>query len=137
MSDLDHEGLIREANSATDKDDDKLIYDRDQFRVDKARRQYEFYYHDRKIVVERGINEVDLDACALRVRTVLEAQGLLDMVMDHCPALEEIICEFYANLYKRRSNSFRTCVRKKKIVVTRTLISNIMEAPRVCNPEYP
>jgi hypothetical protein len=69
--DSDREGPIREASSTTDKDDDNLIYDRDRFKVDKAQRRYEFYYHDRRIVVERGVDVVDLDAHALRVHAVL------------------------------------------------------------------
>jgi hypothetical protein len=59
------------------------------------------------------------------------------MVVDHCPAVMEIVHEFYANLHNRRSDSFRTWVKKKEIVVTPTLISNIMGAPQVRDPRYP
>ena len=48
-------GPIREASSATDKEEDNLIYDREQFRKNKARCHYDFYYRDRKVIVERGV----------------------------------------------------------------------------------
>jgi hypothetical protein len=88
------------------------------------------------IVVERGVKVEDLDACASRVRVVLDAQGWTDMVEDHCPTVEKIVFEFYANLHRRCCDSFWTWVRSKKIEVTSTLISNVTGASWVCNPEY-
>jgi hypothetical protein len=72
-SNSNHEGPIRKASNTTDKEDDNLIYDCDRFRVDKARCQYELYYHDCRIVVERGVDVANIDACAPRVQAVLEA----------------------------------------------------------------
>jgi hypothetical protein len=46
---------------------------------------------------------------------VLEAQSWVDMVVDHHPAVEEIVHEFYANLH---GDSFQTWVREKVIHVT-------------------
>jgi hypothetical protein len=50
------------------------------------------------------------------------------MVEDHHPTVEEIVREFYANLHKRCGDSFQTWVWKKEIVMTFTLISNIIGA---------
>lgn len=51
--------------------------------------------------------------------------------------VEEIVWEFYANLYQRRGNSFRTWIKGREIEVTPTLINNITRAPLVCDPVYP
>jgi hypothetical protein len=118
--------------SDSDKDDNNLIYNRDQFKVDKARGRYESC----GIIVKRGVDVADLDARTSRVRAVLEAQGWVDMVVDHHPSVKEIVCEFYAKLHKRRNNSFSTWVREKAIHVTLALISNITRAPQVHNPGY-
>jgi hypothetical protein len=47
------------------------------------------------------------------------------------------VWEFYANLYQRRGDSFRTWLRGRSIEVTPTLISEIIGAPRVRDPIYP
>jgi hypothetical protein len=60
-------------NSSPDHDDDNLIYDCDRFRVDKDRRQYESYYDNCKIVVKRGVDVIDFNACTPRIRPVLDA----------------------------------------------------------------
>jgi hypothetical protein len=124
-------------NSSAYHDDDNLIYDYDQFKMDKDRRRYESYYDNCKIVVKRGIGVEDFNAHAPRIRPVLDAQGWIDMVVDHCPAIKEIVHGFDANLHNRCSDFFRTWVRKKEIVVTSTFISNIMGAPQVHDPRYP
>jgi hypothetical protein len=80
---------------------------------------------------------VDLDACAPLIRAVLDAQGWMEMVEDHCPTIEDLVREFYANLHRRVGDSFYTWVKEKEIHVTLNLISTITEAPWVRNPEYP
>jgi hypothetical protein len=50
----------------------------------------------------------EFDKRTPRVHAVMDAQGWTDMVEDHCPAIEEIVWEFYANLHQRHGNSFRT-----------------------------
>jgi hypothetical protein len=72
----------------------------------------------------------DFDALSPRGREVLDAQGWTEMVGDHCPTVEEIVREFYANLLQRRGDSFLTWIRGKEIEVSPTLISNITRAPR-------
>jgi hypothetical protein len=57
------------------------------------------------------------------------------MVKDHCPAIEELVREFYANLHWRVGDSFLTWVRGTEIYVTPDLINAIIGAPRVLNPE--
>jgi hypothetical protein len=95
----DSGGPIREANSATNKEDDNLIYDWEHFRNNKAQCRYDYYYNGCRIVVELGVDVADLDARAPRVRAVLDSQGWIDMVVNHCPVVEEIVREFYANLH--------------------------------------
>jgi hypothetical protein len=115
-SDSDSKGPIRKASSATDEEDN-LIYD--------------FYYQDRRVIVERGVVVLDFDDSALRVRVVLDAQGWTEMVKDHRPEVEEIMREFYANLHHRCGDFFLI------VEVTPTLINNITGAPPVCDPVYP
>jgi hypothetical protein len=79
----------------------------------------------------------NFDDHAPRVRAILDAQKWMEMVEDHCPAVEEIVREFYANLHQRHGDSFLTWVREKVIEVTPTLISHIMGAPHVRDPVYP
>jgi hypothetical protein len=59
------------------------------------------------------------------------------MAEDHCPAVEAVVWEFYANLYQRRGDSFRTWLRGRAIEVTPTLISEITRAPCVRDLIYP
>ena len=66
-------GPIKEASSATDAEDDNLIYDRERLRKNKARRRYNFYNRDRRVIIERGVVVSDFDDCALRVRAALNA----------------------------------------------------------------
>jgi hypothetical protein len=60
----------------------------------------------------------------------------MDMVGDHRPVVEELVREFYANIQRRRGDSFWAWVREKAIYVTPTLISTITGAPLVCDLEY-
>jgi hypothetical protein len=109
----DSGGPIRKASSATDKEDNNLIYNQECFRKNKARRCYDFYYRDCRIIIEQGVVMSDFIACAPRVRAMLDAQGLTKMVKDHRPAVEEIVREFYANLHQRCDDSFLTWVKGK------------------------
>jgi uncharacterized protein YqhQ len=43
---------------------------------------------------------------ALRIQTVLDIQGWIDMVEDHHPIVVELVHKFYANLHMRCGNSF-------------------------------
>ena len=109
---------IRGASTATDKEDEELVYDRIRFWRDKVRRRYFRYYHRRRIIVERGAVIEEFDEHAPRVRAVLDAQGWTDMVEDHRPVIEEIVWEFYANLHQRCGDSFCTWIKGKRIKVT-------------------
>jgi hypothetical protein len=51
---------IREANTAIDKEDAKLVYNHTYFRSDKVRCRYFRYYHGCKIIVERGANKCQI-----------------------------------------------------------------------------
>jgi hypothetical protein len=99
---------IREATTTTDEEDAKLVYDHTRFLRDKVRHQYFCYYHGCKIIIERGAAIEEFEECAPRVRAMLDAQGWTDMVEDHHPVVETIMWEFYANLHKRRGDSFCT-----------------------------
>jgi hypothetical protein len=66
--------LIREASTATNEEDSKLVYDHTRFCREKARRQYFHYYHGRRIIIERGVTIEEFDERASRVRAVLDAQ---------------------------------------------------------------
>jgi hypothetical protein len=68
---------------------------------------------------------------------VLDVQGWTSMAEDHCPAVEAVVWEFYANLHQRRGDSFRTWLRGRAIEVTPTLISEITRAPCVRDLIYP
>ena len=95
----DSRGPIRKASSAIDKEDDILIYNQECFRKNKARHYYDFYYRDRRAIIEQGVVESNFDARAPKVRVVLDAKGWTEMVKDHRPMVEEIVREFYANLH--------------------------------------
>ena len=127
---------IREANTTTDEEDAKLVYDYTHFQRDKVRGHYFGYYHGCRIIVERGATIKEFDERAPRVRAMMDAQGWIDMVEDHRPAVEEIVYEFYANLHQRRGDSFRTWLKGTTIKVTPTLISMITGVPCVCDPTY-
>jgi hypothetical protein len=60
--------LIHEGSTATDRDDDDLVYDHTRFRWDKVRHRYTRYYHGRRIIIERGaaIEEFDERACCAK-----------------------------------------------------------------------
>ena len=64
---------IRGANTATNKEDEDLVYDGTRFRRDKVKRRYFRYYHGRRIIMERGAVVEEFDEHALRVRVVLDA----------------------------------------------------------------
>jgi hypothetical protein len=68
---------------------------------------------------------------------VPNTHGWTKMVEDHCPAMEEIVREFYANLYQKRGDFFQTWIRRREIELIPTLIRNISGAPLVCDPVYP
>jgi hypothetical protein len=82
---------IREASTATDEEDADLVYDHTRFRRDKVRCRYFHYYHERKIIVERGVAIEEFDGCASRIQAVLVTQGWTAMVEDHLPAVEVIV----------------------------------------------
>ena len=60
----------------------------------------------------------------------------MDMEEDHCPAIEEIVWEFYVNVLQRHGDSFCTSLRGTMIEVTPTLISMITGVPRVHDLTY-
>ena len=82
---------IRGASTATDEEDEELVYDRTHFRRDKVMHCYFCYYHGRRIIVERGAVIKEFDERTPRVQAVLDTQGWTDMVEDHRPAIEEIV----------------------------------------------
>jgi hypothetical protein len=133
---LGPEGPIIEGSSATDSDDDDFVYDRERFCKYKAHHRFK-YYNKRRVVVKRGLEVADFDVRPLCIRKVLEAQGWTEMVKDYRPAIEELVREFYTNLHRRVDDSFLTWVKGKKIHVTLDLISTIIGASWVSNPEYP
>jgi hypothetical protein len=90
---------IREASTDTDEEDSELVYDHTRFRRDKAKRRYFHYYHGRRIIIKRGATIEEFNERAPRVRAMVDAQGWTDMAEDHCPAVETIVWEFYANLH--------------------------------------
>ena len=59
------------------------------------------------------------------------------MVEDHRPAIEEIVWEFYENLYQRCGDSFCIWIKGRRIEVTPSLINAIARVPCVCDPTYP
>jgi hypothetical protein len=85
---------IREGSTATDRDDDDLVYDHTRFRRDKVRHRYTRYYHRCRIIIERGSIIEEFNECAPRVRAVLDAQGWTSMAEDHRPTVEAIVWEF-------------------------------------------
>jgi hypothetical protein len=115
----------------------ELVYDHTRFWRDKIRRRYFSYYHERRIIIERGATIEEFDERAPRVWAILDAQGWTNMVEDHRPAVEAIVWEFYANLHQRCGDLFRTWLRGTAIEVTPTLISEITGAPRVHDQAYP
>ena len=128
---------IRGASTATDEEDEDLVYDRTRFWRDKVRRRYFCYYHGCQIIMEGGVVVEEFDERAPRVRAVLDAQCWTDMVKDHRPTIEEIVWEFYANLYQRCGNSFYTWIRGRRIKVTSSFINLMSGVPSVCDPTYP
>ena len=66
---------IRGASTATDEEDEDLVYDRTRFRRNKVRRRYFHYYHGRWIIVEIGAVVEEFDERTPRVRAVLDAKG--------------------------------------------------------------
>ena len=58
--------------------------------------------------MERGLTVTDFDECTPCIRVVLEAQGWVETVEDHCPAIEELVREFYANIDQKVGDSFLT-----------------------------
>jgi hypothetical protein len=97
-----------EGCSATDMDNTNLVYDRTHFHKYKAYRRFEDDYKGHRLAVERGLVVKDFDERALCIQAVLEAQGWVEMVEDHCLVIEELVWEFYANLHQRVGNSFLT-----------------------------
>jgi hypothetical protein len=122
--------LIKEANTAIDR----LVHTR--FWSDKVRRQYFRYYQGCRIIIGKGVTIEEFDERAPRVWALLDAQEWTNMAEDHCPAVEVIMWEFYANLHQRRGDSFCTWLRGTAINVTPTLISAITGAPCVRDPAY-
>jgi hypothetical protein len=58
---------ICEGGTATDRDDDDLVYDHTHFRRDKVRRRYTRYDHGRRIIIERGATIEEFDERTPRV----------------------------------------------------------------------
>jgi cation diffusion facilitator CzcD-associated flavoprotein CzcO len=69
----DSKGLVREASTATNEEDEHLVYDRTRFRKDKIQRCFNLYSSRRRVIIERGVEVAEFDERALRVRAVLEA----------------------------------------------------------------
>jgi hypothetical protein len=65
--------LIQKGSTATDRDDDDLVYDHTYFQRDKVRRRYTRYYHGHRIINKRGAAIEEFGELALRVRAVLDA----------------------------------------------------------------
>ena len=95
-------------STATNEEDKDLVYDRTHFWRDKVRCHYFRYYHEHRVIVERGAVVGEFDQHTPRVWAVLDAQGWTNIVEDHRPAIEEIVWEFYANLHQRCGDSFCT-----------------------------
>ena len=72
-------GPIREASISIDVEDDNLIYDRECFKKNKVWRRYDFYYRDRRVIVEWGVVVLDFDAHTPRVLVVMDALGWMEM----------------------------------------------------------
>ena len=64
---------IREANTATDKEDEHLVYDHTSFRKDKIRCRYNLYYSGPRVIIKEGAVIAKFDECASRVWAVLDA----------------------------------------------------------------
>ena len=64
---------IREASTTTNEEDAELVYDHTRFWRDRVKRCYFRYYHEYRIIVERGGIIEEFDERALRVRAVLDA----------------------------------------------------------------
>ena len=54
-SEIDSKGLVREASTATDEEDEHLVYDWTRFRKDKIWRRFKLYYCKRRVIIERGV----------------------------------------------------------------------------------
>jgi hypothetical protein len=128
---------IREASTATKEKDVELVYDHTCFRRDKVSRRYSRYYHGHRIIIEKGAAIEEFDERALKVQAVLDVQGWIDMIEDHCLEVETIVWEFYVNLHERCGDSFCTWPRGTAIEVTPKLISAITGAPSVRDLSYP
>ena len=128
---------IIEGNSTTNLDDADFVYDHTCFRKYKAYHQFKDDYNGCQVAVERGLVVVGFDEHALRIWTVLKAQGQAEMVEDHRPEIKKLVRKFYANLHRRAGDSFLTWVRGTEIHVIPDLINAITGVPQVCNPEYP
>jgi hypothetical protein len=89
---------IKKASTATDEEDDDLVYNHTCFRTNKVGHRYFRYYHGYRIIVKKGAIIEEFDECTSRVRAVMDAQGWTDMVEDQRPTVEKIVWEFYANL---------------------------------------
>jgi hypothetical protein len=61
---LGPEGPIKKASSATNSGDGDLVYDHDRFHKFKAQHHYKYYIKHR-IVVERGVEVMNLDTRTL------------------------------------------------------------------------
>ena len=70
-----HGELIRGASSATNEEDEDLVYDCTHFLRDKVKFRYFRYYHGCRIIVERRAIVEEFDERALRVQAVLDAKG--------------------------------------------------------------
>jgi hypothetical protein len=85
------------------------------------------------VIIKRGVEVAEFDKRAPRVRAVLEAQGWTDMVEDHCPTVEEIVCKFYVNLHQRRGSSFRSWIRGSIVTNANSKITEEIEKCRIEN----
>jgi hypothetical protein len=126
-----------EGSSATDTDDADFVYDHTYFHKYKAYQRFKDDYRGCRVTMERRLVVMDFDERAPHIRAVLEAQGCVEMVEDHCPTIAELVREFYANIHHRVGYSFLTWVRGIEIHVTPNLISAITKAPQVRNSDYP
>lgn len=75
-----------EGSTDTDSNNDRLDYDNTHYRVAKAERRYNAFYHTHNIIVERGKNVPDVGNLTPRVRDALYAHEWLLMMEDRRPA---------------------------------------------------
>ena len=111
-----------------------IAFDETRFETITNEQRFENVIQYRNIWPERQIN---LDELPLSVHRNLQCRNWLSLSKDLQAPSIALIREFYSNLHIRSDDNLSTWIRGQSFVITKNVVSDAFNVPRVCRPTYP